>query len=179
MLGFGAAFALPGIVVHELGHYLLARLCGVTVQDAVFFEPEGPSGYVVHSVPRHLVQHATIVAGPLLLNSSLGFLLFRAAVTQLNRAFEALQQYSFLPVGQVLILAVLGASIALHALPSNADATSLWRVTLDRIGQGQLFAVAAVPVALSLLFANQLRPYWIDWIYALGLAAVAVWLPVK
>ena len=179
MLGFGAAFALPGIVVHELGHFLLARFCGATVQEVVFFEPEGPSGYVVHSVPRHLAQHATIVAGPLILNSSLGFLLFRSAVTQLDLAFAAVQQLSFAPIGQVALLAILGASIALHALPSHADASSLWRVTLDRIGRGQLLAIVAAPVALSLMFANQLRRYWIDWIYAISLAALAVWLPLS
>ncbi len=179
MLGAGAAFALPGIVVHELGHYLLARLCGAKVQEAVFFEADGPSGYIVHTVPRHLIQHATIVAGPLLVNSTVGFLLFRSATTQIQPTFDALQQLDVLPIVQLILSLVLGASIALHALPSHADATSLWRVTLDRIGKGHLLAVLAAPVALALMLANQLRRYWIDWVYAIGLAVMAVWLPVR
>ena len=74
---------------------------------------------------------------------------------------------------------MLGGSIALHALPSQADAASLWRVTLDRIAHGQLLAVLAAPVALGLMLANHLRRYWIDWLYAFALAALAVWLPVR
>jgi hypothetical protein len=174
-----AAFALPGIVVHELGHYLLCLLCGAKVQEVVFFEAEGPSGYVAHSVPRRLIQHATIVAGPLILNSILGFLLFRSAVTQFDFAIAELQNIRPLPSLQVIVSALLGASIALHALPSHADAVSLWKVTLDRVGQGHLLAVLAAPVALALMLANQLRRYWVDWVYAIGLAVLAVWLPVR
>jgi hypothetical protein len=170
---------LPGIVIHELGHYLLCRLCGATVQEVVFFDASGPSGYVVHSVPRRLAQHATIVAGPLLLNSALGFLLFRAAAIQFADLVNQARPVTALTIGQIVVLVLLGASIALHALPSQADAASLWRVTLDRIGHGQLLAVLAAPIAVGLMLANHLRRYWIDWLYALGLAALAVWLPVR
>jgi hypothetical protein len=174
-----AILALPGIVVHELGHYLLCRLCGATVQEVVFFDASGPSGYVVHSVPRRLAQHASIVVGPLILNSVLGFLLFRAGASQIADLLNQYRLVTPLAVVQVVALTVLGASIALHALPSQADAASLWRVTLDRVGHGQLLALLAVPVALSLILANHLRRYWIDWVYAIGLAGLAVWLPVR
>jgi hypothetical protein len=172
-----SAFALPGVVIHELGHYLLCRLCGARVQEVVFFDPVGPSGYVVHSIPRRLVQHATIVVGPLLLNSVLGFLLFRAAAVPMASLLDTDPRTSVLDGVQSAILALLGASIALHALPSQADASSLWRVTLERVGQGQLLAVFAAPLALALMALNQLRRYWIDWVYAAALAALAVWLP--
>jgi hypothetical protein len=176
-LNAATAFALPGVVVHELGHYLLCRLCGAKVQEVVFFDPVGPSGYVVHSIPRRLIQHGTIVVGPLLLNSVLGFLLFRAAAVQLGGLLVHDAPLSPLVVVQTAVLWLLGASVALHALPSQADATSLWRVTLDRLGQGHLLAIAGAPLALALLLANQLRRYWFDWLYAAAVAALAVWLP--
>jgi hypothetical protein len=178
-LRWEAILALPGIVIHELGHYLLCRLCRAAVQEVVFFDARGPSGYVVHSVPRRLAQHTTIVVGPLLLNSALGFLLFRAATTQFGDLIDQTRPVAPLAVAQIVALALLGASIALHALPSQADAASLWRVTMDRVGHGQLLAVLAAPVALGLLLANHLRRYWIDWIYAIALAVLAVWLPVR
>jgi hypothetical protein len=168
---------MPGIVIHELGHYLLCRLCGAQIHDVVFFDPEGPSGYVVHSVPRRLIQHATIVAGPLILNSILGFLLFRATIADIGPALGDIALGLPTRAVELLVAGVLGASIALHAIPSRADAASLWEVTLDRIGRGHLLATLAAPIALLLLLANRLRRYWIDWVYAIALAGLAVWLP--
>ena len=179
MTRLGILFAMPGIIMHEVGHYLLCRLCGAQVHEAVFFDAKGPSGYVVHSVPRHLAQHATIVGGPLLLNSVVGFLLFRAALADLGPAVAGISYGLPIRAGELAIAGLLGASIALHAIPSRADATSLWEVTLDRIGRGNLLAMLAAPLVFLLLMANRLRRYWIDWVYALSLAALAVWLPTS
>ncbi|HLZ07500.1 MAG TPA: hypothetical protein VKT80_02855, partial [Chloroflexota bacterium] len=132
MTRLSVLFAMPGIVIHELGHYLLCRLCGAKVHEVVFFDARGPSGYVVHSIPRHLFQHATIVGGPLLLNSVVAFLLFRAALADAGPALANLSLGVPSRAVELLIASVLGASIALHAIPSRADATSLWEVTLDR-----------------------------------------------
>lgn len=173
------AFAVPGIVIHELGHYLLCRLCGANVREVVFFQRDGPSGYVVHTVPKRLTQHAIIVVGPLLLNSTLGFLLFRAASAELPLALDDLSVLLPLRAIEVALSAILGTSIALHAIPSYADAQSLWRETLDRLGRGQLLAVLAAPLAAGLVLTNHLRRYWIDWFYALALAGVAAWFPVR
>jgi len=179
VLTASAMFLLPGVVIHELGHYLLCRLCGTRVQEVVFFDPVGPSGHVVHAVPRHLVQHAVIVGGPLVLNTALAFLLFRAAVTSAPPAFDNLLALMPLAAFQVLVLVTLGLSIALQAIPSLADATSLWQVAIDRLGAGQLLAVLAIPLAGGLILVNHLRRFWIDWIFALALAGLALWFPTE
>jgi hypothetical protein len=179
VLSASALFALPGIVIHELGHYLLCRLCGAAVQEVVFFDAAGPSGYVLHSVPRRVVQHVTIVGGPLILNSILGFLLFRATFAQLGLILDRSTGLAALTLLQLVASALVGSSVALHALPSAADASSLWRVILDRVSKGNLLAILAAPIALALMLANRLRRYWIDWIYAAALAAAALWLPVR
>ena len=171
-------FALPGVVIHELGHYLLCRFVGARVQEVVFFEPSGPSGYVVHAIPRHLRQHLIIVAGPLLLNSVLSFLLFRAVAATGGLAAAELARGLPLRAAQSVLAAVLGASIALQAIPSHADASSLWNVALDRLEAGNLLALFALPVAFLLLAINHLRRFWIDWLYLIALASLAAWFPV-
>ncbi len=175
----GTLFALPGVVIHELAHYVLCRLCGARVEEVVFFHLTGPSGYVVHAVPRRLVQHAVIVAGPLLVNSALAFLLFRAAVSALDPALAELERGQPLSALQVVLAATLGMSIALQAIPSSTDAASLWQVTLDRLGAGNLLAVAALPIAGGVILANHLRRFWVDWLYALAIAALAIWFPLR
>jgi len=176
---FSAYLALPGVVIHELGHYLLCRLCRVSVKEVVFFEPSGPSGYVVHVVPRRLRQHLIIVCGPLLLNTGLAFLLFRSAAAAVPEAAANLGAGSPLLTIQLVVAVVVGWSIGLQAIPSRADAISLWDVALDRLRAGNLLALFAVPLAGAILFVNTLRRFWFDWLLVAGLAGVAVWLPLQ
>lgn len=168
-----ALLALPGIVIHELGHYFFCHLVRAKVREVVFFQADGPSGHVIHTVPRHVRQHAVIVVGPLLLNSVLGFLLFRSAISEAPRAFQDTTVGSLLMSAQVVLAAFLGASITLQAIPSRADAESLWNVAIGHLQKGNLLAVLAIPPAGALLVANQLRRYWIDWGYVVLLAALA------
>lgn len=172
-----ALLALPGVVIHELGHYLLCRLCRVPVTEVVFFEPDGPSGYVVHVVPKRLRQHLAIVCGPLVLNTVLAFLLFRTVAASAARARVDLTHGSVLLAGQLLLAVVVGWSIGLQAIPSRADARSLWDVALQRLRLGNLLAVFAIPLAGGILIVNVLRRYWIDWLFVAALAAAAIWLP--
>jgi hypothetical protein len=171
--------ALPGVVVHELGHYLFCRVCGAPVREVVFFDPGDASGFVVHAVPRRLSQHAVIVAGPLFLNSALGFLLFRVVFAEASWGIYSADWLLSWRAAQTALAGLLGASIALQAIPSHADAASLWRVSLDRLGAGHLLAVLALPIAGSLVLVNYLRRFWFDWLYAAALAALAIWLPVR
>lgn len=176
-MGVGALLALPGVVIHELGHFLFCRLCGASVQEVVFFEASGPSGYVVHSIPKQLRQHAVIVFGPLLLNTTLAFLLFRAAESSAGPAEAELARGLPLRALEAVFAVVLGWSIGLQAIPSQADALSLWRVALDRLRAGNLLALLALPCGGLLLLINRLRRYWIDWLYVAGLAVGAAWFP--
>jgi len=177
LLSFPTLFVLPGVVVHEIGHYLLCRVCGARVQEVVFFRADGAGGYVVHSVPRWLAQHAVIVLGPLLLNSAVAFLLFRSVVAGADAAETQMLQGFPLASLQVLVALILGASIGLQAIPSYADARSLWNVTLDRLRHGQILAILAVPGAAALVLVNALRRFWIDWLYVGALIGLAVRFP--
>ncbi len=169
--------ALPGVVIHELGHYLFCRLVGTKVQEVVFFQRADASGYVVHSIPKKLRQHAVIVCGPLVMNSILSFLLFRAVASGATDALADLETGGVLSTLQLFVAALLGISIALQAIPSPADARSLWNVTLDRLQHGHLWAIFAVPFAATLVGINRLRRYWIDWLYLAGLVVLAIRFP--
>lgn len=179
MLTLSALIALPGIVVHELGHYLFCRLCGVEVREVVFFQLEGPGGYVVHAVPRRMIQHAVIVAGPLLVNSSLTYLLFRSATADGMLIASGSADDPVTSGLRVGLAVLLGASIGMQAIPSHADAASLWNVAVDHVRRGRLLATLAIPAAALLLLVNLLRRFWIDWLY-LGALALAAWfLPAR
>jgi hypothetical protein len=80
-------------------------------------------------------------------------------------------------VGVLALATLLGISIGLQAIPSMADASSLWAVTVDRLRHGQVLAILAVPAALALILVNHLRRFWIDWLYVVALAALAVFFP--
>lgn len=179
MLTLSALIALPGIVVHELGHYLFCRLCGVEVREVVFFQLDGPGGYVVHAVPRRLLQHTVIVAGPLLVNSSLTYLLFRSATADGTIIAAGSSDDPITAALRIVLAVLLGASIGMQAIPSHADAASLWNVAVDHLRRGRLLATLAIPAAALLLLVNILRRFWIDWLY-LGALAVAAWfLPAR
>lgn len=169
--------ALPGVVIHELGHYLFCRLVGTKVQEVVFFQRTDASGYVIHTIPQRLRQHAVIVCGPLIVNSILAFLLFRAVASGADGALVDLQDGDLFSTGQLVLATVLGISIALQAIPSPADARSLWNVTHDRLQHGHLLALLAIPFAAALMGVNHLRRFWIDWLYLVGLAILAIRFP--
>lgn len=157
--------ALPGVVFHELGHYLFCRLAGTRVYQVVYFRFGNPAGYVIHATPRRFRDHFAIVVGPFVVNSLTGFLLFTSVVGKWARPIRIEN------VGaQTLLLAViaiwLGLSVALQAFPSRGDARSLWEVTNRHVRRGNLLAVVGYPFVGIIYLVNILRRLGLDWIYA-------------
>ena len=109
---FFRLFELPGVVVHEFAHYFFCRLAGSKVHEVVFFSLGNPAGYVVHSVPRHIRQHALIVLGPFLVNTSIAYALFRL---QGETGFGAEIVYEPATLVRSLLALWLGVSIAIQA----------------------------------------------------------------
>ncbi|HUE76096.1 MAG TPA: hypothetical protein VMP10_04640 [Chloroflexota bacterium] len=169
--------ALPGIVVHELAHYYFCLLAGARVHEVVFFRFGHPAGYVVHSAPRRFTAHLLISVGPLLVNSLLALLLFTLArVTYLDVATSTLLEHHWSELAHLAVVAWLGLSVALQALPSSGDATSLWQVTSWHLGRRHFLALAGVPVVGLIRLTNVLRAVFVDWIYAAVLAGLPWWL---
>lgn len=169
-----AIFSLPGVVFHELGHYLFCRLAGARVHKAVFFQFGNPAGYVVHTAPRRFREHFAIVVGPFLVNSTVGFLLFWVITSRWSKAVS-LSEYQSLGVAAISLW--LGISVSLQAFPSKGDARSLWQVANRHLRRGNVLAAIGYPAVATIYLVNVLRLLRLDWIYAgvlLLLAAMAV-----
>ena len=162
---------LPGVVVHEFAHYFFCRLAGSQVHEAVFFSLGNPAGYVVHSVPRHIRQHILIVLGPFLVNTSIAYTLFRL---QGETGFGTEILYEPGALIQSLLAFWLAVSIAIQAIPSRADIDSLYEVVKYKLANREYLAGLGLVVAMPFSLANILRPIWIEWIYAAGLASLAL-----
>jgi hypothetical protein len=169
--------ALPGIVVHEMAHYYFCLMAGARVHEVVFFRFGQPAGYVVHTAPRRYTAHLLISVGPLLVNSLLALLLFALArVTYLELATTPLREHHWSDLARLAVVFWLGLSVALQALPSSGDATSLWQVTHWHLGRRHFLALAGVPIVGLIRLANLLRAVFVDWLYAAVLASLPWWL---
>ena len=69
----------------------------------------------------------------------------------------------------------LGLVAALQALPSSGDAVSLWQVAKWHLRRGNVVAVVAYPLALTIQLTNWLRLVWVDWLYA----GVLIWVATR
>lgn len=168
---FFRLFELPGVVVHEFAHYFFCRLAGSKIHEVVFFSLGNPAGYVVHSVPRHIRQHALIVLGPFLVNTSIAYALFRLLE---ETGFGAGITVEPASVFQSLLALWLAVSIAIQAIPSRADIDSLQDVVKYKLAKREYLAGLGLLLAVPFSLANLLRPLWIEWFYAAGLACLAL-----
>ncbi len=132
---------LPGVVLHESGHYLACLLTGTKVSRFVPFSPRRSAsgrlvlGYVRHE-SRPVPIQAIIGLAPILLNP-LGILLVTALLTPLtfaevaNPRFEVLREgiltNGFLADSPIVaaIWTYLSLSFALGSVPSREDLSSL------------------------------------------------------
>ncbi|MDD5163463.1 MAG: M50 family metallopeptidase, partial [Candidatus ainarchaeum sp.] len=104
----------PGIVFHELSHYLACVLVGVRVREIRLFDPE--EAFVRHEVPKAwqspIISIAPFAIGTIL---GLGLLIF---------AFELVSRMFLLSV----LFYWLGLSIILFSFPSKIDAMNTFNI---------------------------------------------------
>lgn len=158
----------PGVAIHELGHWLLCRWSGVEVRRVVLFQVGSPAGFVSHAAPRLLRQHLAISSGPLVVSSLAAETLFGAAGRLLLE-----RPAPWWPVGLILA-GWLGWSIALEAWPSGGDAVALQRSAQAQLRQFHLAAALALLLAWLLRLVHASRRLGGHWLYAGGLAAIAL-----
>jgi len=167
-----ALFAMPGIVFHELGHYIFCKLVGARVHELVLFRFGNPAGYVVHTAPSRFIGHFGVVMGPFVVNSAVAFAIFRASSSRLiYLSPSGLSQ----PLDLALSLLALwwGIAIALQAFPSKADARSLWHGAGAHLRRGNLLAVVGYPFVALIYAANIMKSGHLDFGYAIALFIVA------
>jgi len=156
-----AIVTFPGVIVHELGHFVFCRLFKLPILDVCFFRVGNPAGYVIHGAPKNTAQQMLITFRPFIVNTVLEALIAApAAITVIQ--FEAGRPLDYL-------LIWLGVSIAMHAFPSTGDAKSLWQGVWH--GEASFAAkLLAVPL-VGIINAGALGSMaWLDLLYGIGMA---------
>lgn len=159
MYYFYSLLTAPGVIVHELGHYLFCKLSGMRVIRMKLFRFGNPAGYVIHEEPTKFYQSFLITFGPLLLNTTLTVWLFY------HLAVPYISLVNFWPV-------YFGFAIALHAIPSTGDASSLLSSANHRIWRNP-FVLIGYPFILILYILNLLKRLKIHFVYAFFLLWLA------
>jgi hypothetical protein len=162
-----ALLTFPGVIVHELAHFLFCRLFRLAVFDVCFFRVGNPAGYVLHEPTLRFSAAFFVGLGPFFVNTVLCVVLCLPA---------------FIPVWELQIpdpvswfFYWLGLSIGMHAFPSSHDLDNIRRLAGPAVKKGNVLALISYPLCGLLYVAGILRFFWADVFY--GIAA-GVLLPL-
>jgi hypothetical protein len=172
-MSFGKVIAyltFPGVIVHELAHATMCKLCGVRIHEICYFQlirgDVGSVGYVLHDRPKHFWQQVLISFAPLAINTLAG------AVIAMPSAMAVTAFWEGSAVDWVLMW--LGVSIAMHSFPSTGDAASIWQAIWEKEvpWTSKLVAVPLVVV----IYAGSLASFlWLDVVYGVVVATLLPW----
>jgi hypothetical protein len=154
----------PGVIVHEAAHMLFCRLRGLAILDVCFFRFGNPAGYVIHEVTPDFVSTFFVSLGPFFVNSVLCLVFCLPAVVPV-RIFGIDDPLSYFWLW-------LGISIGMHAFPSTADATNLWRHARVAAKSLHPLAIVSFPLVALVFVANVLRFFWFDALYGVAVGLV-------
>lgn len=163
LVGWGT---FPGVVAHELAHFLTCRWRQIAVRDVTWFSLRG-RGNVRHARPRNHIDLIFISFAPFIFNSLLAAVCYAVAI--------GIYVYKPpLPANWVLFSLLflwLGFSIGMHAFPSRGDAKNVWRAA-RRKSTSSVLALLSLPIAALTYVVNLLEMFWLDAVYAAALAIV-------
>ncbi len=142
--GFNIHYWLfPGLIMHELSHYLVAVLSGSRVAEVVFWSPRG--GHVMHTRVRGS-SSALIAIAPLLINNLLALWLLQDGFNALRTAGLGATEWLW---GAVAVW--VGFSFAIYSFPSKPD-LRISRMALQRSFWGKLEGGLLTRLAALLLY---------------------------
>lgn len=151
----------PGTIIHEWAHKKFCEWLDVPIHKVVYFRIGNPAGYVLHEQPQTYQQTFWISVGPLLINSAMAVIL----------GFFSSQ--CVVESGLWYLLLWAGFSVGMHAFPSDHDMEHVSIASKNAIKRGGAFwHYLAIPFAWLIWFANKLRFFWFDAIYAFYLVSI-------
>ena len=159
-----AILTFPGIIVHEWAHKFFCNRANVPVYKTCYFRLGNPAGYVVHGPVNSYVKVFLINIAPFIVNTSIAFLIFLAAIN----CSPSLGIASYL-------LYWLGISIAMHSFPSSGDADNLWSYS-KKAWRSNPLALFGFPVVGLIKLAAILSAIWFNLLYAIALLILAAFL---
>jgi hypothetical protein len=157
----------PGVIVHEMAHLLFCRWRRVAVLEVCYFRFGNPAGYVMHERTEDFTSTFLVSLGPFFINSVLCLLICIPAAIPM-RVFDR-------PDPLTYVVAWLGISIGMHAIPSAQDAQNIWDAAKSAARDWHPLAIVSFPLVVLIYIGNALRFFWFDAIYAI---AIGLWLPV-
>ena len=160
--GIVAIATFPGVVAHEWAHKKFCNWFGGKVYEVSYFNIQSlfaikssPLGYVVHAEPNKFSHTFWISTGPLIINSILA-VVFGYVASQLGHSFFIQTTFYWIAI-----------SIGVHAFPSNQDAKNvLQRSQIHIANNGSALHFLSYAFFGFVCFANGLRRWWIDFLYA-------------
>ena len=154
----------PGVIVHEVGHFLFCRRFNLAILDVCFFRMGDPAGYVVHETTPDFNRSFFISMGPFFTNTLLCIVFCSAA---------------FLPVWELDIADPLawffywlGLSIGMHAFPSIGDMQALWTQVPSAAKSGSVLAILSYPLVGLIYVLNFARVVWADLLYGIAVGVL-------
>jgi hypothetical protein len=129
-LGFNMHYwFFPGLIMHELSHYLVAKLSGAWVAEVVFWSPRG--GHVMHQRVRGS-SSVLISIAPLLINNLLALWLLQDGFNVIRTSGIGVTEWLW---GAVAVW--VGFAFAIYSFPSKPD-LRVSRMALNRSYWGKL-----------------------------------------
>lgn len=157
---FIALATFPGVMVHEMAHWLACKLTRTPVYQLCLFQPENPFGYVVHAEPSSPAKQFAIGAAPFLVNTLLAIMISR----WVGQGFLLdLPWYDW-------VASWLALAIGMHAFPSEVDVSHTWHATRSPT-MPRVLKVFAYPIVGFMYLASRVASGFLDLLYA----AIIVW----
>lgn len=160
--GLIALATFPGVMMHELSHYLMCRLFSVHVSEIKLFSlkpahftfsSEVPLGWVSHTIPKKYYQTVLISSAPIVFNTIVAVALYISALTY----------FQIGPFHYVLLY--LGFCCAVNAFPSKGDGNVLLNSAREELRKKNYFAILSYPIILVIFVMHYLSRAWLDFAY--------------
>ena len=148
----------PGVIFHELSHYIMCKIARIRVHKVVLFRFGDPLGYVEHDAPEMFIDSILVSIAPFILNSTLAYFVFRWGLEMTG-------------VAKILTF-WLGISIALHSFPSSGDADQIWNYAKNHFFS--IWTPIALPIIILIKVVDKLKVVWLDLAYAVALMLFAI-----
>jgi len=163
--GFFATITFPGVMMHELSHYIMCRLFKVKIHQLKLFSlraehfsfsSNAPMGWVSHEPPRKYYKTFLISIAPIIFNTLLAIIFYTLSLPFLNNKYLFSVSYLFI---------YLGFCCGANAFPSKGDGEVLWNKANEELKNKNYLVLFVYPIILLIYIAHYSSILWIDWIY--------------
>lgn len=144
----------PGIILHEISHYITCKLLGVKVDEVKLLSFKGDSlGYVKHQLPKSYTKRFLIIFSPFIINNTITiYLIYLITLGNQNIFIN-------------FILIYLSFSLSSHSISSRADISMIFpKYKFDYINP--LFLLS-LPITIIIYLVIKYKNRYFNYIFAI------------